>query len=426
MKNKFLSHKLTLFLIISSTLTQAQESNFSISGQYRVRTELRHGFRTLAADTSKAAFFISQRARLFFDYKNDKLSTKISIQDSRTWGDEEQKKDLAGLQVNELWVQLALSKDFALKMGRQELVYDDQRLLGNLDWGNSTISHDALLLKYENKEKQLQWHIAGAFNQSGEPLFGSKYTLKNYKVLGLAWLKKEINTKHTLSAIAIVNGLNATTFTTTPSLKSSITFGPLYNFHYNGWKLVLGGYYQTGKTENDLKLNAGMFNAYAEKAIKKVSLGAGVDYLSGNTDQTKINVSNNFSTLYPTNHKFYGTMDYFLSFPADTKGRGLRDAYVRLKIKASDKFTAGLDVHNLSLAHTILSGFSSHKNLGSEVDLLTEYLPSADISLQLGYSVLLATKTMEALKGGNKNNYNYWAFAMLKVSPVFFKHTFKN
>lgn len=50
-------------------------------------------------------------------------------------------------------------KNYALKMGRQELIYDDQRLLGNLDWGNLTISHDALLLKYENKDKHFQWHI---------------------------------------------------------------------------------------------------------------------------------------------------------------------------------------------------------------------------------------------------------------------------
>ncbi len=426
MKNKFLPLTLSFILIIYSINLQAQESNFSISGQYRVRTELRHGFRTLAADTSKAAFFIAQRARVIFDYKNEKLTTKISIQDSRTWGDEEQKKDLAGLQVNELWVQLALSKAFALKMGRQELVYDDQRLLGNLDWGNSTISHDALLLKYENKEKQLQVHIGGAFNQSGEPLFGTKYPLKNYKVLGLAWLRKEINKQNTISVIAILNGLNITVPVST-SIKTSSTIGPLYNFHHNGWKLVLGGYYQTGKTENNLKLNAAMLNAYAEKAIKKVSFGIGADYLSGNSDATKINESHNFSTLYPTNHKFYGAMDYFLSFPADTKGRGLTDAYLRFKANTSDKLTLGVDLHNFSLAHTYYNGLTLiNKSLGTEVDLTSDYTIAPDINFQAGYSMLFATKNMEALKGGNKNSTNYWAFAMLKVNPVFFKHVFKN
>jgi len=426
MKNSFHKIALIVICIISSHLLLAQENNFTISGQYRVRGELRHGFRSLAADSSKAAFFISQRARLIFDYKKDKISSKISIQDSRTWGDEEQKKDIGGLQVNELWVQLALCKNYALKMGRQELVYDDQRLLGNLDWGNLTISHDALLLKYENKENHFQWHIGGAFNQAGEPLFGTKYTLKNYKVLALAWLKKEFKESHSISAIAILNGFNST-IVSSPAVKSNITFGPIYNFHHNSWKFVLGAYYQTGKTENNLDINAGMLNAYAEKTIKKVSVGAGVDYLSGNTDNTKATSSNNFSTLYPTNHKFYGSMDYFLSFPNDTRGRGLVDAYLRMKAKTSGRFTAGIDVHSFSLANKDYTGMNQiKKSLGTELDFLTDYIPFTDVNLQVGYSMMLATKNMEAIKGGDKNSFNYWAFVMLKVSPVFFKHVFKN
>ena len=426
MKNIFLRITILFIFIIYSTISEGQEQNFSISGQYRVRPELRHGYRTLATDSSHAAFFIGQRARLIFDYKKDKITTKISIQDSRTWGDEEQKKDNPGLQVNELWLQLALSKEFDLKLGRQELNYDDQRLLGNSDWGSTTISHDAFLFKYENKEQQLQFHIGGAFNQTGEPLFGTNYLLKNYKVLGLAWVKKEINTRHSISAIAIANGLTATT-NPTSDIKTSLTIGPLYNFHHNGWKLVLGGYYQTGKTETNLKINASMLNAYVENTIKKITIGAGVDYLTGNNDNTKTDVSNNFSTLYPTNHKFYGTMDYFLNIPADTKGRGLRDAYLRIKAKASEKFSAGVDVHSFALAHKNFSGLNTiNKNLGTELDFITDYTASSDILLQVGYAMMFADKNMEALKGGDKNSTNYWAFAMLKVSPVFFKHVFKN
>lgn len=426
MKNKFLRLIIFLLFIIYSTLSQAQENSFNISGQYRVRPELRNGYRTLATDSSIAAFFIGQRARLIFDYKKDKISSKISIQDSRTFGDEEQKKDNAGLHVNELWFQLALSKEFAIKMGRQELNYDDQRLLGNSDWGSTTISHDAILLKYENKEQQLQYHIGGAFNQSGEPLFGTKYQLNNYKVLALAWLKKEISIRHSVSAIAIANGLTATT-NPASNIKTSLTFGPLYNFHHNGWKLVLGGYYQTGKTETDLKINAAMLNAYAEKTIKKISIGAGLDYLTGNNDNTKVDESNNFSTLYPTNHKFYGTMDYFLNIPADTKGRGLRDAYLRIKAKASDKFSAGIDIHSFALAHKNFSGLNTiDKNLGAELDVTTDYTPFPDVVLQVGYANMFASKNMQALKGGDKNSYQYWAYVMLKVSPVFFKQVFKN
>ena len=81
-------------------------------------------------------------------------------------------------------------------------------LLGNADWNNATRSHDALLLKYTNKEKKFNWHIGGAFNQNGEPLFETNYALNNYKFLAFTWLKKEF-TKSSVSATAIVNGFNS-------------------------------------------------------------------------------------------------------------------------------------------------------------------------------------------------------------------------
>jgi hypothetical protein len=138
---KLFSIKLFIFLFLFSS-AKAQENYFKISAQYRVRPEFRKGYKTLSADTSKAAFFVTQRARLIFDYKKDNLQVYTSVQDIRTWGDEEQTKDIPGLAVNELWLELNLKKGFSLKMGRQELVYDDQRLLGNSDWSNATRSHD--------------------------------------------------------------------------------------------------------------------------------------------------------------------------------------------------------------------------------------------------------------------------------------------
>lgn len=74
------------------------------------------------------------------------------------------------------------------------------------------------------------------------------------------------------------------------------------------------------------------------KRIETISLGLGGDYLSGNSDGTNIgSKSNNFNTLYATNHKFYGYMDYFLNIPTDSKQRGLIDLYTRIKYTATKK-----------------------------------------------------------------------------------------
>jgi hypothetical protein len=413
---------LNIFVVFVACLTvisaNCQDNAFKMTGQYRVRPEFRQGYKTLSADTSRAAFFITQRARLVFDYKKENLKMYMSVQDIRTWGDEEPLKDIPGLSVNELWVELSLKNNFSLKMGRQELVYDDHRLLGNADWNNATRSHDALVLKYTNKKNRVYWHTGAAFNQNGESLFGTDYTLNNYKFLAFSWWKKEF-AKSAVSATAIVNGLNSVV-SASKKVKVSFTFGPLYNYQDKNFKATLGAYYQTGKTESNLLLSAYMLNSYAELSNKELFAGAGIDYLSGSSDKTSSNHSQSFSTLYATNHKFYGYMDYFINIPADTKQRGLIDPYLRVGMTTFKNFKTTLDVHHFYLANENNLTINKVRNsLGNEFDLVMEYQPSAIINLQAGYSMMFATKNMELIKGGNSNNYNGWAFIMLKVSPTF-------
>ena len=413
-----------LFAQTQQTTTLA-DNYFKISGQYRIRPEYRRGYRVLASDTLKDALFIGQRARLIFDYKKNGISFYSSVQDSRTWGDEEQRKDNGGLQVNELWIEIPLIKKVSLKLGRQELAYDDHRILGNLDWANLTISHDALLVKYTNIEKGINWHLGGAYNQVGEPLFGTSYNLKNYKFLGVSWMKKDLSKIHsTLSLLAVVNGLTSTD-TIHKAAKSSYTIGPLFNYQNKGLKAVVGAYYQGGKSENNLAINAYMINAYAQYRLKKYFGGLGGDLLSGNSDNTPATETNNFSTLYATNHKFYGYMDYFLSIPADTKQRGLMDLYLRVGFVPKKDIVLSLGIHSFSLTQANNTGAKKvGKDLGTEFDMLLDYQLSPIMHLQAGYSMMFGTTNMELIKGGDAGSYNGWAYIMFKVSPTLFVHEF--
>lgn len=397
----------------------AQENNFVLSAQYRARAEMRYGYKTLVTDTSEIAFFIGQRARIVFDLKKDNIMFKASIQDARVWGDEELKKDLGGLQVNELWMQYNFKHNLSVKIGRQELVYDDQRLLGNLDWANLTISHDALLLKYSNKDKKIAFHIGGAYNQIKENLFGTTYSLKNYKLLSFAYTKKEFkNEGNFISGIVVVNGLNSA-LVNDKKLKTTLTIGPLYQFKNKIALMSLGLYYQFGHTELKKKQSAIMINFASKFTIKKFNFGIGIDYISGNTDKTNTNVAHNFSTLYATNHKFYGYMDYFIDIPTDTKNRGLINPYIKLGFEPTKKISTSLDYHYFLLANENNLNFQKvSRNLGSELDFIFDYKPTPILHLQFGYSALFATKNMEYLKGGNANAFNNWAFLMIKTSPT--------
>ena len=60
------------------------------------------------------------------------------------------------------------------------------------------------------------------------------------------------------------------------------------------------------------------------------------------------------------------------------------------------------------------------KNLGTEIDITGKFQIKKDVKLQLGYSHLIATESMEAIKGvGSKDATNNWAWIMLDFKPTF-------
>lgn len=166
-----------IFLFCKFFNAQAQ---FSLNGQLRTRTELRNGYGTLSKDTS-AAFFTSQRARLIFGYKWDRLNFNLSVQDVRVWGQDASTINNADgnrLMVHEAWAEVTLLNindttikakgldNLTLKIGRQALIYDDVRLLGDLDWLQQGRRHDAALLKAVHHGWQVD--LGAGFNQNND------------------------------------------------------------------------------------------------------------------------------------------------------------------------------------------------------------------------------------------------------------------
>ncbi|MFZ6013947.1 MAG: alginate export family protein, partial [Bacteroidota bacterium] len=170
-------YKPTLALLFCLCLSTGVQAQLTFSGQIRTRSEFRDGQGTPSADTIPA-FFTSQRTRLNFGYSAYRFKIYASVQDVRVWGQDASSinrittDSYDGLMVHEGWAEISLVdtgrvvKNFALKIGRQELVYDDVRLLGNLDWLQQARRHDAVLLKFDHQG----WtaHLGAAFNQSAE------------------------------------------------------------------------------------------------------------------------------------------------------------------------------------------------------------------------------------------------------------------
>jgi hypothetical protein len=188
------SKKCGIFFIVLLCMAVKIQAQFTIGAQIRPRAEFRDGVGTLQLKTNDPAFFISQRTRLNANFKSNRVILQASIQDVRVWGQDAStisNADGNKLGLHEAWAEIVLSNKndstfktkpvdyFAIKIGRQELVYDDQRLLGNLDWLQQGRRHDAIVFKLLNKGWQTD--LGAAFNQNTDAFNynGTYYTPAN-------------------------------------------------------------------------------------------------------------------------------------------------------------------------------------------------------------------------------------------------------
>ena len=156
--------------------------------------------------------------------------------------------------------------------------------------------------------------------------------------------------------------------------------------------------------------------------FSKVALGVGLDFVSGdNPDDDNYQA---FNTLYATNHKFYGLMDYYLNIPLDTKGGGLQDYFLHLKLKAGKKTAINFVYHQFLLANDVYTSETPktllEKNLGGELDTYLGHKIASYATLNLGLSWYFPNATTEEIKGGSKDETNTWGWLMLSLNPELF------
>lgn len=401
----------------------AQE--FELSAEIRPRFEYRHGFKTLIPDDEDAASFVSQRTRLNLNYKSKKLNTFVTFQNVRVWGDVAtlSVSDKNGIAIHEAWAQLLLSPNFSLKIGRQEISYDDHRIFGNVGWAQQARSHDALIATYQPNSKH-RLDLGLAMNENAEILFETDYAVNNYKAFQYLWYHTDLNDT-SLSFLILNNGLPYFDENDEQQVDYNQTIGSRFTFNKNKLKADASIYFQTGKiADTDLSAYNMAANAYYHIS-ENFTTGLGVEFLSGTDMNTIENTLKSFNPWFGTNHKFNGLMDYFY-VGNHANSVGLLDVNATLAY-LKERFSVKLVPHLFSSAATVVdnTGKEMSNALGTELDLVLGYKWTNDINFQAGYSQLFATETMEVLKGGNKDSTNNWAWLMVSVKPSLFKTIFK-
>jgi len=411
--------KLTFFLtFLCPFLGFAQ---FNLDGQMLQRAEYRNGFSNLIENGQEPAAFIAHRVRLQASYSLEKFKFYASIQDVRTWGNTPQVKATDGfLSLHEAWTELNINDKWSLKLGRQELNYDNFRFLGNLDWALQGRSHDFLLVKYE-KEKQ-KIHFGGGFNQQDQRLNSTTYTLANqYKTAQFFRYENQWN-NFQLSFLFWNDGrenAGKNLFRQTigfPTIKyqmGNTTFSAFY-------------YHQLGKTQQNKEINGFDANFQIKHQIdinkesnKKLQLVGGFEIISG-TAGNESTKSSSFSPLYGTNHLFNGYMDWFFVGGTFENNVGLQDYYLKARYDFSQKFFVQSDVHYFATqAKAYRNNQEIDAYLGTEIDFSLGYVFTDAVSLQAGYSQFLTSSSAEYLKGAvNPQSTQNWAYMMLIIRPT--------
>ena len=128
MKTLYWSFLLMLLPSMAYTQNTEKENEFTMSMQIRPRAEYRNGALTPRDEGVAPTSFINNRARLSMDYKRSDLELKMSAQHVGVWGQDPQIEKNGRFMLNEAWAKLNFGEGFFAQLGRQSLIYDDERI----------------------------------------------------------------------------------------------------------------------------------------------------------------------------------------------------------------------------------------------------------------------------------------------------------
>jgi hypothetical protein len=424
-------------LLVAGTLLGgqiAQAVEVDVSGSKRPRDEYVDAA-TLgnAGGDRKANTTMQTRINVKATVDED-VSAFVQIQDVRTWGGEtptgappsitQTGTSISGhLDLHQAFFTLGnvMDSDIALKIGRQEMVYDGARLIGNIGWIQQAQSFDAVRADTKLGDLGLTAFYAQTTARETHPTLGGTLATpgntfeSSFSGLRATW---SLGGKDRITPY-VYYAFNPTAAAAAVPTALNIIYTGLYvSKHIGDFKLRFDGAYQSGEKSTTVDYGAYMLTAAVSTKLdiaEGANVALWVDYLSGDdgTDATKVK---NFTTPYATNHKFYGHMDYFLNNPP----HGLIDYAFKASVKATPKLRFQFHAHKFQAAKA--TAVLTDKDLGAEIDLDMSYAIATNTKLRIGYSYFfkggvnpLAAKGNNGGNNGNTAEDGSWAWMQMQM-----------
>ena len=423
-----------LIILVLSVGLRAQEADneFSLDAQLVTRGELRvGGFHVDSLDKERVSHFALGKYRITADYKRSWLEVKLSPQYSGVWG-----QASAGLNLYEGWAKMQSPKGLFVKIGRQELNYDDGRIIGNDDWTMTAPTHDVLKLGYDGENHKV--HLLTAYNQNAENIDnGNSYYsggLQPYKTMQTLWY--HYNTPKKMFGVSLMGmniGMQSAKEDEPQTNYYQQLVGTYMAFRPKHWSLEGAFYYQLGKEEHGMPIDAFMASAKLNvEPSEKFNLFAGYDYLSGDKyfnilpeghfglvfhDKVR-----GFNAIFGSHHEFYGAMDFFyLSNYVGGFTPGLQNLYIGGNVKPVKGLNLNAAYHYYAIATNL--EYLDSKTLGHEVDFSASYAFHKAVSISLGYTYMRGSETMvqlQQIQQVTEQRQLHWGWVMLAVTPRLF------
>jgi len=284
--------------------------------------------------------------------------------------------------------------DFGVRLGRQQLVYGDQRLLGHLGWKDVARTFDGIKGMYKSGPFAVD---VFAVHPADIGLMTPTVAAPQGQSL-VTWEDRRLVGVYGTYTIAPKSGVDAYLINWSHNQNAAIgkgrninTYGVRLFGERSGFDGTAEAVFQSGTWSNGVSQKA---SAYAAKAgytfdFWKTRLGVEYDFSPGD-DKANAATHKDFVFPYHTNHGHYGEMDRF-------SWANMKDVRLSLKTSPLEGLTFIGDVHFFSLdkaqgdwldvvgapnAFTGAPGYTQTK-AGTEIDLKLVYKVAAIEGLKL-------------------------------------------
>lgn len=394
-------------VILVAPLFATAQSKVDFSAQIRQRYEIDK--RSFRSDIGANSFnLLRSRAGVRLSTQNH-VSIFIQLQDSRRFGEETNTLSdgsADNLDFHQAYFQVdsLFELPVLVKVGRMEVIYGGERLLGAVGWDNIGRSFDGAVARVKPKNFTVDVFALQEFEKSNPENEGDRSIYGFFGELQLSpvvsaqpffiWQRQKPTEAFNQRTIGLNLAGKARGLTATAEFA--------YQWGTAAGKDV-GAYF--------FALNAD----YAFRGRSKPRIGAGLDYLSGDSDPDDLEIGV-FNTLYATNHKYYGFMDYFLNIPVHTRGLGLADWQLRSALSPANKLKTALAVHFFRSAQDFATDQGrTTRGFGTEFDLTANFQYNQNATLVMGLSLFSPGEIFKATRGGDATATWFYLMSIINL-----------